>query len=174
MTRLERCNGWKIGGEDVVGQPQTATKGLGFFLGDPNERRGTRGMRRTLVNASDQRIEHCGRSDTQLIPHARIFVCTSRTGKCRASELGGRFVPHITASLPRRFLPPPRVPTMDTKSQRPKGQDNVVSSLNVAIDAANLTKEILSITPAKAICGSISVILTMIRVCFLQVCNDPN
>ena len=56
---------------------------------------------------------------------------------------------------------------MDTESQRPRGRDNIVSSLNVAIEAANLTKEILSITPAKAVCGSISVILTMIRVCFL-------
>ena len=50
------------------------------------------------------------------------------------------------------------------QSQRPRGQDNIVSSLNVAIEAANLTKEVLSITPAKAICGSISAILTMIRV----------
>ena len=49
------------------------------------------------------------------------------------------------------------------QSQR-RGQDNVVSSLNVAIEAANLTKEILSVTPAKAVCGSISVILLMIRV----------
>ena len=62
---------------------------------------------------------------------------------------------------------------MDTKSQRPKPQDNVISSLSVAIEAANLTKEILSITPAKAVCGSISAILTMIRVrSLLLVHND--
>ena len=59
--------------------------------------------------------------------------------------------------------------TMTPKPQRPKRQDNVLSSLNVAIEALNLTKEILSITPAKAVCGSVSVILTTIRVRFLPV-----
>ena len=53
---------------------------------------------------------------------------------------------------------------MTLKPERPKRQDNVLSSLNVAIEALNLTKEILSITPAKAVCGAVSVILTTIRV----------
>ena len=44
--------------------------------------------------------------------------------------------------------------------------------LNVAIETLNITKEVLSITPAKAICGSVSVILTMIKVRFLQVRVD--
>ena len=62
---------------------------------------------------------------------------------------------------------------MDTKSQRPKPQDNAISSLNAAIEAANLTREILCIAPAKAVCGSISAILTMIRVrLHLLVGND--
>jgi hypothetical protein len=57
---------------------------------------------------------------------------------------------------------------MTSNPQRNKrhGRDNVLSSLNVAIEALNLTKEILSITPAKAVCGSVSVILATIRVCF--------
>ena len=59
-----------------------------------------------------------------------------------------------------------RVPTMSPKPVRPKRQENIISSLNVAIEALNLTKEILSITPAKAVCGSVSVILATIRVCF--------
>ena len=50
------------------------------------------------------------------------------------------------------------------KPERPKRQDGVLSSLNVAIEALNLTKEVLSITPAKAVCGSVSVILVTIRV----------
>ena len=58
---------------------------------------------------------------------------------------------------------------MDTKSQPQRRQDNVISSLNVAIEAANLAKEVLSITPAKVVCGSISVLLTAIKVCFLLV-----
>ena len=61
---------------------------------------------------------------------------------------------------------------MDTKSQRQKRQDNVISSLNMAIDAANLAKEALSITPAKAVCGSISILLTAIKVGFLLVRVD--
>ena len=53
---------------------------------------------------------------------------------------------------------------MDKDSRRQQRKDNVLSSLNVAIEALNLTKEVLSITPAKAVCGSVSVILAMIRV----------
>ena len=39
----------------------------------------------------------------------------------------------------------------------------------MAIQAMNLAKEISSVTPAKAVFGSVSVLLTMIRVCFLPV-----
>ena len=53
---------------------------------------------------------------------------------------------------------------MTSNSQRPIRQDNVLSSLNVAIDALNITKDILSGTPAKAVCGPVSVILTIVKV----------
>jgi len=59
---------------------------------------------------------------------------------------------------------------MDANSQRPKG-DGVLSSLNVAIEALNLAKEVSVIAPAKAAFGSVSVLLTMIRVCFLLSCD---
>ena len=59
---------------------------------------------------------------------------------------------------------------MDAKSQRRK--DVSFSSLNVAIEAMNLAKEIASVTPAKAVFGSVSVILVMIKVRFLPVCID--
>ena len=55
---------------------------------------------------------------------------------------------------------------MDTKSQ-----DRAHSSLNVVIEALNLTKENSGITPAKVVSGSVSTLLTMIRVCFLQFCD---
>jgi len=48
--------------------------------------------------------------------------------------------------------------------QRPKGRKRTISALNTAIEALNLAKELSSITPAKAVFGSVSVILTMIRV----------
>ena len=53
---------------------------------------------------------------------------------------------------------------MDPNSKQQKGQENTLSLLNVAIDAMNLAKEVSSATPAKAVFGSVSVILTMIRV----------
>ena len=55
---------------------------------------------------------------------------------------------------------------MATKSQRPKRRDRTLSSLNVAIKALNLAKEAVGVTPAKAVFGSVSVLLTMIKVNF--------
>ena len=53
---------------------------------------------------------------------------------------------------------------MDPKSRRRR--DGALTSLNAAIEAMNLAKEISSMTPAKAVFGSVSVVLTMIRVSF--------
>ena len=55
---------------------------------------------------------------------------------------------------------------MDADSRRQKRQDEALSMLNVAVEAMNLAKEISSVTPAKAIFGSVGVLLTMIRVRF--------
>jgi len=56
---------------------------------------------------------------------------------------------------------------MDTESRHPKGRDGTLSSLNVVVEALNLAKEASSITPAKAVFGSVSILLAMIRVRFL-------
>ena len=61
---------------------------------------------------------------------------------------------------------------MTDKSQQPKGRDGVLSSMNMAIDGLNLAKELSSITPAKAVFGSVAVLLTMIKVSFLLICNE--
>jgi len=61
---------------------------------------------------------------------------------------------------------------MQTESQRPKGKDQTISSLNVAIEGLNLAKEVSSITPAKAVFGSASILLTMIKVSFLPFCDE--
>jgi len=58
------------------------------------------------------------------------------------------------------------------KSRQPTGQDAVLSSLNVAIDGLNFAKELSSITPAKAVFGSVSILLTMIRVSFVLVHDE--
>lgn len=57
---------------------------------------------------------------------------------------------------------------MAGKSQRPKGQDDALSLLNVAIDGLNLAKEVLSVAPTRAAFG-VAGDLTLIRVGFLPV-----
>jgi hypothetical protein len=59
---------------------------------------------------------------------------------------------------------------METRSRR--RQDVTISSLNMAIEAMNLAKEVSSMTPAKAVFGSVSIILTVIRVSLLLVRLD--
>ena len=58
---------------------------------------------------------------------------------------------------------------MDANSQRPKERDGALSSLNLAIEAVNLAKDIVDIAPAKIVFGSVSFILTRIKVCSLLV-----
>jgi len=50
---------------------------------------------------------------------------------------------------------------MDTESRQPKGRGGTLSSLNVAIEALGLAKEASSITPAKAVFGSVNILLIM-------------
>ena len=59
---------------------------------------------------------------------------------------------------------------MATKPQESDARDGLLFSLNAAIDALGLAKEISM--PAKAIFGSVSALLTMIRVCSLLFCYD--
>ena len=53
---------------------------------------------------------------------------------------------------------------MTANPQRPKGRDGTLASLNIAIEAMNLAKEVSSVTPAKAVFGSVSILLTMVKV----------
>ena len=55
---------------------------------------------------------------------------------------------------------------MEVRPQQPKGRDGALSSLNIAIEAMNLAKEVSSVTPAKAVFGSVSILLTMVKVRF--------
>jgi hypothetical protein len=56
---------------------------------------------------------------------------------------------------------------MDADIPRQKRRNASLSSLNLAIDTTNLAKELSHITPAKSLFGSVSVVLTLIRVGFL-------
>ena len=59
--------------------------------------------------------------------------------------------------------------TMNADTQPPKRQGDIISSLNVAIEVLNIAKEVSSITPAKAVFGTVSALLAMIKVhCLLS------
>ena len=49
-------------------------------------------------------------------------------------------------------------------SKREKRQGNALSLLDVAIQALNLAKDVSGIPPAQAVFGSVSILLSMIRV----------
>ena len=51
----------------------------------------------------------------------------------------------------------------------PKEREGTISALNVLIEALDLAKEVSSITPAKAVLGSASILLAMIRASLLLV-----
>ena len=53
---------------------------------------------------------------------------------------------------------------MDPESRQQNRQDKVLSLLNAIIEISNLAKELSSPTPAKAVFGSVSILLTMIKV----------
>jgi len=59
---------------------------------------------------------------------------------------------------------------MATTPQRTNHRDVALSLLNAAVEALNLAKEVSSVTPAKAVFGTVSVILKVIRVSFLLAC----
>jgi hypothetical protein len=61
---------------------------------------------------------------------------------------------------------PPPVSTM-ASSQPPKGRDGVLMTLDVFIQALDIAKDACGVPPAQVALGSASVLLTMIRVCFL-------
>ena len=61
---------------------------------------------------------------------------------------------------------------MDADSRRQKHRENVLLSLDAAIEGMNLAEEISSHTPAKAIFGTVSALLKMIKVYLLLFCGD--
>ena len=61
---------------------------------------------------------------------------------------------------------------MVPRSQPPKEREDAISSLDAAIEATNLAEKISNIKLAKAVLGSVSVLLTTIRVCILPLYND--
>ena len=139
--------------------PGTAFRGRCFLA------KLTMGGQRASKGGNDQSIASIGGQNTFLFlsSHGRLHAARCDEMAAHLREGSG------PSSQPGRhaiFIQIPRASTMDTKSQPQKRQDGALSSLNAAIEAMNLAKEISSITPAKAVFGSVSVVLTMIRVRF--------
>ena len=61
---------------------------------------------------------------------------------------------------------------METDSQQPGGREGAISALNAAIQDTGLAENVSSIAPAKAVFGSVTVLLALIRVRFLLFCDD--
>lgn len=59
---------------------------------------------------------------------------------------------------------------METKFKRPKGRKGAILALNEAIEDLDPAK-ISNVPPAKAAFDSVTILLTLIRVCFLFSCN---
>ena len=60
---------------------------------------------------------------------------------------------------------------MATNTPQQKGRDRAVSTLNALIQILNIAKDACAIPPAQVAFGSVSVLLTMIRVRFPLFCN---
>ena len=73
-------------------------------------------------------------------------------------------IAHLYYSLPTS--------TMATNSQRLKGRNGALSTLNAAIGGLNLAKQISNDTSAKVVFGSVSRLLTTIRVRFCLLRGD--
>ena len=61
---------------------------------------------------------------------------------------------------------------MADNSQRSKGQDEILSALNVAIKGLNITKEAASTIPVNHVFGSVATLLETIRVSTLLFCEE--
>lgn len=55
---------------------------------------------------------------------------------------------------------------MTSTTQQPIGRDGVLSALDIVIQGLNLAKDACGIPPAQVVFGSVSALLTMIRVRF--------
>ena len=55
---------------------------------------------------------------------------------------------------------------MATTSQKPKGRENALSSLNAAIEVITVAKDAVSATPVQVAFSAAAVLLTMIKVSF--------
>jgi hypothetical protein len=61
---------------------------------------------------------------------------------------------------------------MASASQRPKGRDGALSTLDIVIQGLNLAADSCGLPPAQAAFGSANALLTMIRVRLPKLCDE--
>lgn len=95
------------------------------------------------------------------IPGDQTYVgapCHTTIAARESIRVQGFFAVSAVLSQPSQVL------TMQTESQGHGGREGTISALNAAIEGVNLAKELSSISPAKAVFGSVGIILATIRV----------
>ena len=130
----------------------------------------TRGWERAKILPADQPITHpylnaAAAANTILFSE---WVCLHEVyhGKIAAHIYYGLEPP--SRSSGRTVLSQLPLSTMKADSQRPKERE---ADLNAAIEALDLAKT-SSILPAKAVFGTVAILLTTIKVCFMLSRND--
>ena len=94
---------------------------------------------------------------------SNIYFCKT----CR-NEMAAHLPDSSSGSSATSFpLSYPRLSTMSANTQKQKRRETAISLLDAAIEALNLAKEVSSATPAKAVFGSVGILLTMIKVSFV-------
>ena len=106
------------------------------------------------------------------VPPSDGSLCAARHAKMAAHPYQGSG-PSAQPAPNAMFPQQPQVSDMDANSRQLRRRDGALSAFNTAIEAMNLAKEVSGVTPAKAVFGSVSVLLTMIRVRFssLRICS---
>jgi len=61
---------------------------------------------------------------------------------------------------------------MKAEFQKPEGREGAIERLNTAIEATSLAEKVSPIVPAKIVFGSVGILLALMKVCFLQLCNN--
>lgn len=145
--------------QEMAEELQNSGRWIEYFFRATSTGGGRVGRRKTK-STNDQPIARCSLNTTRRERRIRRCLHEAPQGPPISVRIGF----FHTTLVPHHHFHQPRSPTMTPKPQGPELEDHIISSLDVAIDALNITKEILSITPAKAVCGSVGVVLTMIRV----------
>jgi len=128
-------------------------------------------MRGTLIRPIFVRVLVNVHVDRREVVHRMGVICLHEA--CHDKMAAHPYQSSGSPSQPSRLiflLQIPRTPTMEAESQRLKEREGFILALNAAIETMNLAKELSSITPAKTVFGTVSVVLTMTRVSLFLAC----